>query len=101
MSNEELKKLLEITGMPVAYRDFKESQKMPFICYFETGTNNFAADGKVYFSSRDIQIELYTRHKDSKAEKKVEDVLSEIFWQKKQEYIDSEKCYQTVYEIEV
>lgn len=101
MTNEEIKALLEITGLPVAYRHFSEPQEMPFICYLESYSNNFSADGAVYLQVRHMQIELYTEFKNEELEDKVENTLSSFFWQKSETYIDSEQCYQIVYEIEV
>ena len=53
MSLEEIKKLLETTGLPVAYRAFPvgNAPPLPFICYLFASTNNFNADDVVYQSS--------------------------------------------------
>lgn len=101
MSDEEIKKILETVGPPVAYRAFREPQKLPYICYLEAGTNNFAADGVVYHKQRKMHIELYTAYKNQEIENRMEEALSEFFWEKTETYIDSEKCYQITYEIEV
>lgn len=55
---------------------------MPYIIYITPYSNNFKADGKVYSSSRHIQIELYTRHKDMDAEEKVEETLEAFYYKK-------------------
>lgn len=103
MNNEELKALLETTGLKVAYRAFDEKQAppLPYICFYETDTDNFFADGKVYSQIRVMQIELYTRRKDSEIEDKVENALSSFCWNKTETYIETEKCYQISYELEV
>ena len=103
MELQELKERLEQTGFPVAYYSFPENEAppLPFICYLVTGSDNFAADGVVYAKALQIQIELYTREKDLQAEESVEAALSEFVWNKTESYIDSEKCYQIAYEIEV
>ena len=94
---------LKETGLPVAYIFFpeKEAPPLPYICYLTQGNNNFPADGHVYFSARRIQIELYTGYKQPDIEDKVEAALSPYFWEKSEEYIDSEQCYQILYELEV
>ena len=46
-------------------------------------------------------MELYTKQKDQSSEDKVENALSSFYWDKTEEYIDSERCYQILYEIEV
>lgn len=101
MSLEELGKKLEETGYPVAYNVFNTPQEMPFICYIVTGSNNTSADDRVYHKSDQVQVELYTKLKDKEAEGKVEKALSSFFWQKAEQYIDSERCYEIIYEIEV
>lgn len=103
MTLEDIKSLLESTGLPVTYRAWPENEAppLPFICYLAAYSNNFAADGGVYYLINHIQIELYTKLKDPESEGKVEKALSSLFWEKNETYIDTEKCYQILYEIEV
>lgn len=103
MKLEELKVILETSGLPVAYRAWPEGEapELPYICYLVTGSSNFAADGQVYEKILRLQVELYTKFKDEALEDKVEQVLSSFVWEATEEYIDSEKCYQILYEIEV
>ena len=103
MTLEELKDRLETTGFPVAYREWPENAAppLPFICYLVAYSNNFSADGEVYYPIDRVQVELYTKLKDPEAEDKVEEALSSLFWEKTETYIDTEECYQILYEIEV
>lgn len=103
MTLEELENQLKTTGFPVTYRAWpeKKAPPLPFICYLVAYSNNFSADSEVYHKTDHIQVELYTKLKDPEAEGKVEQALSSFFWEKTEEYIDSEKCYQILYEIEV
>ena len=103
MTLEELRDRLEATGLPVAYRAWPEEEAppLPFICYLVAYSNNFGADNRVYHRISHIQVELYTRQKDQQAEDKVEQALSSFYWEKTEEYIDTERCYQILYEIEV
>lgn len=100
---EKMKNILETTGLPVAYYAFPEGEAppLPFICYLVSGSNNFIADGAVYHKIDRLQVELYTEVKDPAAEEAVEGVLASFVWEKTETYIDSEKCYQIMYEIEV
>lgn len=101
-TKSDIKAILEASGLPVAYKDFPEEEapQMPYICYRFSYNNNFAADGHVYYSAKHVQIELYTKYKDPEAEERVEMVLSSFFWEKTENYIDSERCYQIIYELE-
>lgn len=97
--------ILKITGIPFAYDHFAEgeSPKPPFICYLYPGSNNFAADGRVYFKVNEVQVELYTDVKDPQTEKKLEDAFDEagIFYNKTETWIESEKLYEVLYIFEM
>ena len=105
MTIENLVEMLQKTGIPFAYDHFAEgeSPKPPFICYLLPGSNNFAADGKVYFKINQVRIELYTDSKDLSVERKVEMLLDEsgIFYNKSEVWIQSEKLYEVLYSFEV
>ena len=105
---EELRLLLEsIPGFKnkVAYRSFPvgEAPRLPFICYLETGTDNFYADDKVLYSSSVVDIEFYSKNRDTRNEKLIEEKLNSknITWTKEIEYLDDEKCYEVIYTVEV
>ena len=105
MTMEELVAMLQKMGIPFAYDHFAEgeSPEPPFICYLIPGSNNFAADGKVYFKINQVRIELYTDSKDLVVERKVEMVMDEsgIFYNKSEVWIQSEKLYEVLYSFEV
>ena len=105
MTMEELVAMLQKMGIPFAYDHFAEGESPdpPFICYLLPGSNNFAADGKVYFKINQVRIELYTDSKDLAVERKMEMVLDEsgIFYNKSEVWIQSEKLYEVLYSFEV
>lgn len=103
MTLQEIKKILDKTGLPVAYSHFETETDFPVIVYMESGSNNFSADNYVYHKARAIRIELYTTKKEPKTEEKLEKVLdeAEIFYDKTEIYIDSEKLFEIIYECEV
>ncbi|MEQ3232081.1 hypothetical protein [Fusicatenibacter saccharivorans] len=98
---EELLQILSETQIPFAYHHFAEgeSPEPPFICYLLPGSNNFSADGKVYYKINEVHIELYTDLKDLAVEQQLEDVLDEhgIFYNKSETWIESEKLYEVLY----
>lgn len=105
MTMEELVAMLQKMGIAFAYDHFTEGESPdpPFICYLLPGSNNFAADGKVYFKINQVRIELYTDRKDLGVERKVETVLDDsgIFYNKSEVWIQSEKLYEVLYSFEV
>lgn len=104
---EELLQILNETQISFAYHHFAEgeSPEPPFICYLLPGSNNFSADGKVYYKINEVHIELYTDLKDLAVEQQLEDVLDEhgIFYNKSETWIESEKLYEVlcIFEMEV
>lgn len=101
MTLNQIKALLKSTGFPFAYRAFKSAQNPPFICYYETISNNFLADGKVYFAVKHIIVELYTKEKDQNTEAVLEKALASFIWLKDESFIENEKVFKITYEFEV
>ena len=105
MTIENLVEMLQELKIPFAYDHFAEgeSPEPPFICYLIPGSDNFAADGRVYFKLNEVRIELYTDFKDISLESRVEDVLDryEIFYNKSETWIQSEKLYEVMYSFEM
>jgi hypothetical protein len=103
MSLEQLAESLTKTGLLVTYRAWpaKEVHEPPFLCYLATGANPTYADGGVYYHYDDVRVELYTALKDQALEAKVEEALSGFHWKKEETYIDTQRCYMIIYEIEV
>lgn len=100
---EDMKTLLDTTGYPVVYYAWpeKKAPALPYICFLTAYSNNFGADDRVYYPVAHYQIELYTRCKNPEAEGKVEQALSSYFWEKTETYLDTERCFQILYEVEV
>ena len=105
MTIENLVEMLQEMKIPFAYDHFAEgeSPKPPFICYLLPGSNNFAADGKVYFKVNEVRLEVYIDFKDLDLESRVEHVLDEheIFYNKSETWIQSEKLYEVLYSFEM
>lgn len=108
MTPDEIKRMLEEVGIPFQYHHFtqKEMQEieLPFLVWNVPGTNNFKADGKVYYKVNQLDIELYTEDKDFALEQKLEEILDkyEIPWeQTASDYLQSETMWESLYEMEV
>lgn len=105
MTEKEVLQMVKSVGFPTAYHHFAEGQEpeKPYLVYLHPGSSNFAADGIVYQAINELDIELYTEHKDFEAEKRVEAVLKEhgFFYEKTETYLASEKMFEVLYEMEV
>ena len=105
MTHQEVMTMLAEMNLPYAYDHFieGESPDPPFLVFLYPGSNHFAADGKVYFKVNRLNIELYTDKKDVELEETVEAVLDRhgIFYVKSEVWIESEKLYEVLYQMEV
>lgn len=90
---------------PTAYWSFPvgEAPPMPFICFFEEGSDNFGADNIVYHHTKTVNIELLTREKNPTAEQAVETALTNagIYWEKTSTHLDDEDAFECIYTVEV
>ena len=97
--------MLRELKLPFAYDHFAEGEapEPPIICYLVPGSNNFAADGRVYFKINEYHIELYTDEKSPALESSLEAVLDNhgIFYNKSETWIESEKLYEVLYTFEM
>ena len=102
---EELVKIIEEMGIPFAYDHFAEGESPdpPFITYLLPNSDNFAADGIVYYKISGVRIELYTDYKNPAIEEKVAAVLDShgIFYAQNEVWIEEEKLYEVAFEFEL
>ena len=105
MSHEEVMKMVGEMGLPSAYHHFVEGEapEPPFLVFLYPKAANFAADGIAYFKINQLDIELYTDLKQPDLEEIIEAVLLKygIFFGKTETWIESEKLYEVLYEMEV
>ncbi len=105
MTIGQIAEMLQETGIPFAYDHFAEgeSPQPPFICYLLPGSDNFSADGRVYFRINEVRIELYTDKKDVSVENIVEDALDDrgIFYNKSEVWISEERLYEVMFSLDI
>ena len=105
MTHEEVMAMVEEIGLPYAYHHFAEGESPPppFVVFLYPRADNFSADGVPYYKINVLDIELYTDAKDPELETRVEAVLEShgIFYAKSEVWIDSEKLYEVLFEMEV
>ena len=105
MTHQEVIEMIEEVKLPYAYHHFVEGESPdpPFLVFLYPNSDNFAADGMVYFKVNRLNIELYTDLKDVELEETVEAVLDKhgIFYEKSEVWIESENLYEVLYQMEV
>lgn len=105
MKISDVKDILAETELPVTYYQWPISQAPapPYLVWYFPGSENFAADDKVFKRIYTLNVELYTQVKNFLIEMDVEDVFDKygMVWDKVETYIDDEKMYQVLYTMEV
>ena len=105
MTHKQVMDMVDEMGYPNAYHHFVEGEapEPPFIVYLYPNSDNFSADGTVYFKVNVLDIELYTDKKNIKLEEEIEAVLTKhgIFYEKSEVWIEKEKLYEVLYQMEV
>ena len=105
MTYEEVMNLARETELPFAYDHFAEGESPdpPFLIFLFPASDNFAADGQVYFKINELHFELYTDRKQPDVEAQVEAVFDRhcLFYDKSEVWIPEEKLYEVLYEMEV
>lgn len=106
MTLSELKS--EISSVPifakkVTYRAWPvgKAPKLPFVCFMATDTDNFDADNRVYKVIQNVDVELYTQKKSVDTEEALESVFDRncIPWEKSENWLEDEQCYEILYGI--
>lgn len=105
MTFKDIVSLIESFGLPYTYYQWEEGtdQKLPFIVFYYTGSDDLSADNINYVKIRDLVIELYTSVKDFELEEQIEDALTAagMFYAKEETRIDSEQMYEVLYSMQV
>ena len=105
MSYEEIYEMMQEIGLPFAYHHFAEgeSPNPPFVLFLSPGEDTFSADNLMYHSFKQLNVELYTDEKSPETEQRVEEVLLQhnLYYTKTEAWIESEKLYEILYELEV
>lgn len=105
MIHSEVVAIMKEMKIPFAYDHFAEGEAPdpPFINFLYPRSDNFAADGSVYYKKNVLNIELYGDKKSTELENKVETMLDKhgLFYNKSEVWIESERLYEVLYQMEV
>lgn len=100
--NKELYTILNSSGIPFRYYQFKSKPPIPYGVYLCEDAEHVFADGVTALQFDNIRIELYTDEKSPETEKQLTDTLTAagIAYKKIDEvYIKEDKLYEIIYEI--
>ena len=105
MTHQEIMDMLTEMDIPFAYDHFAEGESPdpPFMVFLYPKADNFSADGIPYYKINQLAVEIYTDLKDIELETRVEAVIEShgLFYGKSEVWIESEKLYEVLYEMEV
>lgn len=105
MTLPELRKLLDVLGMEIAYHQWGVGQvpDLPYILYYADEDNNFLADDTVYHDGYAVTIEVYSKEKNLLMEEKIKQLLKEnqIPYKSYEKYLETENMYLKAYEINI
>lgn len=102
MTEKELNTILNSSGIPFRYYQFKSKPPNPYGVYLCEDAEHVFADGVTALQFDNIRIELYTDEKSPETEKQLTDTLTAagIAYKKIDEvYIKEDKLYEIIYEI--
>ena len=101
MELQEIYEKLRTLDIPVAYLKFDKPQKLPFIAYFEAGTEIQGADNYNLYRRTEIRIELYSEKKNPDLERKIESLFRSVEIEKDGDtYQQTENMFMTVFSFE-
>jgi len=87
--------------IPVAYLMFRKPQVLPFMVYYEGGTEIRGADGYNMIRITNIVIELYSDIKRPELERQIEELFRDTEIMKLADtYLDGEKMFMTSFSFE-
>lgn len=103
ISVEELAEKLKTLSFPVAYGFFKDKQQPPFAVYYRNDSDNIGADNNVYTKRENYILEFYSKNRDLKKEKEIEDLLTEcgLFFDVDETYIQEEAIREVIYQFQI
>lgn len=98
MELSEIYQKLCTVGVPVTYLRFRKPQKLPFIVYYESGSEIRGADGHNMLREVNVTVELYFEVKDITIERKIENLFRNVEITRSPDiWLDDEKMYMTSY----
>ena len=105
MTYEAVMDLARETELPFAYDHFAEGESPdpPFLLFLFPRSDNFSADGAVYYKIDVLHFELYTDRKMPDIEAQIEAVFDRhgLYYEKSEVWIAEERLYEVLYEMEV
>lgn len=104
MTMTQLASMISGIKLPWRYSHFSETPDPPYIVYYFPNDNDVFADNSNYANKKQLFIELFTETENElETEALIESALKSagLSWYKQTDFLNDEKLFQTVYEMEV
>lgn len=103
MNQIQVVEMLNSLSVPSFYGFAPVGTELPFITINSEQPDNFPADNAVYCEKWNFRIDLYTRFKDLTLETEIKNLLNTngIFWERTEQYIDSQEVWEVEFEFQV
>ena len=103
MNQVQMIALLNTLSISSYYDHAPVNTVLPFGIIHSEQPDNFAADNLVYCEKWNFRFDLYSVKKELSLEAEIKKLLNDngIAWNKTEQYIDSETCWEVEFEFEV
>lgn len=103
MNQVQMIALLNTLSISSYYDHAPVNTVLPFGIIHSEQPDNFAADNLVYCEKWNFRFDLYSVKKELSLEAEIKKLLNDngIAWNKTEQYIDSENCWEVEFEFEV
>lgn len=98
--------MITLSDIKTAFKDYRYyygsapvGTKLPYLVGQDTGSDNFAADGKVYDKANEFELSFYSLKKSESDEEAIEAILDSLglFWDKTESYDEDQTFYLITY----
>lgn len=104
MTFKEVADALALTGYPVTYLSWPDSEvpPLPYICYYYPDMTPETADNTHHAQIYSLNVELYTKNKQFDVEANVEQILlnAGFVFTKEETFLNDENMYEVLYMME-
>lgn len=99
--NERLQTIAGEIGVPCAYGFFREPTNPPFMIFRYEDRNDLYADNENFQKIQPVRVIYVSEFADFETEERIEDLLPTTYRKYAATWIESEKIYETDYEMEI
>ena len=103
MNQVQMIAVLDTLSIPSFYDHAPVGTRLPFLAIHSEQPDNFVADNQVFCEKYNFRIDLYSVEKSLTLESEIKTLLNNngIAWQKTEQYLDDQSCWETEFIFDV